>query len=553
MLRSWSVANFKSVGETQTLQLAPLTVIAGANNSGKSALLQSILLLAQTLRGPVDEPALALDGELFRGGEADEAIHFGQQTMSLGFEADVDLIGTGALAPSEGCIRGEIAFRLSGRTPAERRFVVSHLSLAVLDSEGQQVSTLAAARRSRGWAGKLGSAPPAWLRPNSLDYKAVGHGDRYPQATAVSLYHVFPQWVVTRRDARYGRYRDLTRYILWRRSPVREDPSLVEDSLVLARAVLQDPELKSLDALTRQQRKKLQQELQRVGLQAAVPRAAIPVLERFKGDYRWVRQALEPPLENGIASFLTLARGVRHVGPLRIPPRFLYAPAPYVEENAVGSAGEFTVAELHRNRSVEVDSVNPQSGAPERVRLEVAVVRWLSHMGILDRILTDRAPKIGHYLYVMPPDLRRFVDLTSVGVGASQVLPVLVQSLIAPPRSILIFEQPELHLHPRLQGILADFLLGIAKTGKQLLVETHSEHIINRIRLRIAEAENSDIQSRVRVYFAERHGGESHFRPISINDYGTFEDWPEGFFDETVLESEQILRSSLRKRSSNPK
>jgi predicted ATPase len=83
MLRSWSVANFKSIGDKQTLPLGPLTVIAGANNSGKSSLLQSMLITAQTLRSAGTGPGLILDGDLFRRGEAKELIYFGQKQLAL--------------------------------------------------------------------------------------------------------------------------------------------------------------------------------------------------------------------------------------------------------------------------------------------------------------------------------------------------------------------------------------------------------------------------------------------------------------------------------------
>jgi predicted ATPase len=91
----------------------------------------------------------------------------------------------------------------------------------------------------------------------------------------------------------------------------------------------------------------------------------------------------------------------------------------------------------------------------------------------------------------------------------------------------------------------------MARSGRQCIVETHSEHIVNRIRLRIADAEDEDILGTARIYFAEREGVATQFTPVTINKYGAIEEWPEGFFDESVVEAERILTSSVRKRSAS--
>ncbi len=65
----------------------------------------------------------------------------------------------------------------------------------------------------------------------------------------------------------------------------------------------------------------------------------------------------------------------------------------------------------------------------------------------------------------------------NVGIGTSQVLPVLILGLISPQGTVVIYEQPELHLHPYSQSRLADFFIAMSKLGKQIIIETHSEYI----------------------------------------------------------------------------
>jgi predicted ATPase len=141
------------------------------------------------------------------------------------------------------------------------------------------------------------------------------------------------------------------------------------------------------------------------------------------------------------------------------------------------------------------------------------------------------------------------MDLTSVGVGVSQVLPIIVMALLAPEHSILIFEQPEVHLHPKIQSILGDFFLGIATVcNKQCLVETHSEHLINRMRRRIAESEHTHLLNQLQIYFVEREQAISRFTPVEPNEYGAILKWPQGFFDESEEESAKIMDAGLKKR-----
>ncbi len=100
-----------------------------------------------------------------------------------------------------------------------------------------------------------------------------------------------------------------------------------------------------------------------------------------------------------------------------------------------------------------------------------------------------------------------WVDLPDVGFGISQVLPVLVQCFYAPHESIILMEQPEIHLHPSAQSALADVMIDVINSKEngtdrniQLIVETHSEHFLRRLQRRIAE--NRVSEERVTAYFA---------------------------------------------------
>ena len=156
--------------------------------------------------------------------------------------------------------------------------------------------------------------------------------------------------------------------------------------------------------------------------------------------------------------------------------------------------------------------------------------------------------KLGHELKVALANSDGKHDLTHVGVGVSQVLPILVMCLLAEADSALVFEQPELHLHPKVQTLLGDFFLSVALCNKQCIVETHSEYLIDRLRFRIAAAEGDILADRAKIYFVEKPGAASAFREVTINEYGAIVDWPEGFFDQSQQQAEEILKAAAMKR-----
>src|SRR5262249_40899913 len=158
------------------------------------------------------------------------------------------------------------------------------------------------------------------------------------------------------------------------------------------------------------------------------------------------------------------------------------------------------------------------------------------YLDIATKVNTSDEGKFGHGLSVSLPGSAGAHDLTHVGVGVSQILPIVVMCLLARNGTTLIIEQPELHLNPKVQTRLADFFLSMALLGKQCLIETHSEYLITRLRLRSVMAEGSSLAGLMKLYFVEKRNGVSHYRDVKINEYGAVEDWPTGFFDQSQRE-----------------
>lgn len=134
-------------------------------------------------------------------------------------------------------------------------------------------------------------------------------------------------------------------------------------------------------------------------------------------------------------------------------------------------------------------------------------------------------------------------NLIDVGYGASQVIPIL-HACLSGAEGPLLVEQPEIHLHPRAQGVLAELLCRTSRQ-RQVIIETHSVHLINRARLLVAQGElrSSDVM----VVYVSRTRGGSRVHPIPILSDGEFDaQWPEGFFDERYEDTLALLQLKSR-------
>jgi len=244
-------------------------------------------------------------------------------------------------------------------------------------------------------------------------------------------------------------------------------------------------------------------------------------------------------------------RDVYYLGPLREEPHPINRRSLVPGSSALGTRGEYMAAVLLDHADQVIDAPwPPGEGETERqsATLKEAVQAWLHFFGVADEIQMEET-SLGPVLQVRERPNGKLLHLTQVGVGVSQLLPVIVLCLMVGEGSVVMLEQPELHLHPKLQQQLGDFLLACARSGRQLIVETHSEYIVSRLRRRIAGAPDDSLVSAVEIVFAEKNfRGDTHFRTVRTNEYGGIEEWPKDFFDQSTSEAQEILRAAVKKR-----
>ena len=135
------------------------------------------------------------------------------------------------------------------------------------------------------------------------------------------------------------------------------------------------------------------------------------------------------------------------------------------------------------------------------------------------------------------------VNITDVGLGVSQVLPVLVALIVAEPGQLVYLEQPELHLHPRAQVALARVLADAAKRGVRVVAETHSSLLLLGVQTLVAEGKLSPELVKLH-WFTRREDGVTEVKSAEMDEVGAYGNWPEDFDDVDLKAQSRYIKAA---------
>ena len=435
MLKVLHLASFKPWKDTGDIELAPMSVFFGENSSGKTSLLQSLLLLKQTVEAPSQEPLL-LGGwggkSLVDLGTAGTIFYRGtntQDTLSIGIEW--------------------------GRSATDGLQNLKWMSLLF------NVEIL--------------------FKNNTLSVKSL----KYSNADNKSEFIEALQISGGKNDGKYELRTGLNIDFTARKTAGQPWPL---------------PRLISCYSFP-------------------------PELDR---DY-----ILSDVIRELEYSFTNMVRSFRYIGPLRLWPSRTYTYANIMPES-VGDKGAEAVTML-------VGEMNAQAFKPKAHKKNNKIKQIgdaLKRLGVIVEFKIAPIGEVGR-LYELKVRVTRnspLVSIVDVGFGVSQVLPIIVESVFAGEGSVILLEQPEIHLHPKVQAELATVLLGFVKErGIRYIIESHSEHFLTRLQLEMATF-GSEAINRVRIYFCEQVKGESKIRHLETDDFGYIKDWPQDFFGDVLGE-----------------
>lgn len=476
MVTNLSFSNFKAYGKETSLPAAPITLIFGANSAGKSSSIQALRLLKQS----VSSSSLVTQGDELDVGGFQGIQHRHQDeplSISIEFGAPSSWIPKqGTLDPS---FKRKVTLTFSRDEIGQSKFQELLLGYSGRELHFNPVES------------ELGSGFK--LSPSELEELLIdaSGGMLYIPGAKSS---VDEQVDATKRQS--------SRESQARRAAKRlsrdEDTSLI----FLREGLMPSGEISS--------------DLSKLAFAGS---HAASVQEAF------TKRSAKMITGVGI-EFRELLKNIVYLGPLRSAPKRMYSRS---QENATPGEGYEAAMYLYDNSNVATEVNN-----------------WLAELEIpyeLDVVPISSGPissLVGDLVAVVLTDKRSgvMVSPADVGFGISQVLPIVVE-LLSRRESIICIEQPETHLHPRLQGNLADlFIASTSKEGSanQVLIETHSEHMVLRLQRRIREGIISPEHVAV-VYVDQNAEGETTTLRLRLNDRGEFiDEWPHGFFDERLDE-----------------
>lgn len=259
--------------------------------------------------------------------------------------------------------------------------------------------------------------------------------------------------------------------------------------------------------------------------------------------------------ENIINEFLAT---IYYIGPLRESPKnYYYSEEEYI--TGVGTKGEYTPQLLAKKINSEVENVIlDKNGNPTGILFNQsfidAIRYWACDVFKLAKNIEIKAEPNGViYRIMIKNGSNKSYPINNVGFGVSQLLPIIVQGLILPKNSLLLLEQPEIHLHPSLQAKLFDFILSLQKKGINTLVETHSDHFITRLRRRIVEDNTNEVSNSINLTFVGEKDGMQNYELLNMDDMGNLTYWPEGFFDQYESDIQAIVKAQITKRKEQRK
>jgi len=534
MLKAWGLTNFKSIYNMEKdLEFAPLTVLTGTNSSGKSTFIQSILLIAQTMQNKFYNPSLVLNGDFVDLGQFDD---IRSRTKQDGNQ-ETKPVGIRWSYKCKGNIERKHHILYNSKTTKDEQYAELELdefkkdfldaSEEDVNYDDERIGMLSEKEYILNFDLEFDS-----FHPKEEDIKRYQKEQFAPRIISVK------QKII---DLEYNN--DEFIYTLY----AKEDSNININNINNTSDETMYPFLKTSYHPLFGSNDSFLFPVRVVHFWPERIYFSIDELDKLSTEKQNFNKYIHYKyFEACYREFGDIFSKFKYLGPLRYRDSY-YPFSKAADTKDVGVKGEYTAAVFNLYKEEKVEFISPKylnTNALDKIKiikksLSESLKEWLNYFCMASKIETEII-KHGYELK------SNSINISHVGTGVSQVLPILVSCLLAEKNTTLIFEQPELHLHPKVQSRLADFFLSMALIGKQCIIETHSEYFIDKLRLRICQSlldKNEEIKKITKIYYFDKNQMKTKIKEIEVNEYGDYSTWPEGFFDERQWNSREILKS----------
>lgn len=605
MITKFYLENFKSFNQQICADLRDLVVTAGSNSCGKSTLIQGLLLLAQTLEKPNRGIVLDFGGRYVQFAEFRDAVYgrpkMDKATFMAGFDVDTDGIeidsidsamifrniiernqrtvindpNRGRLSPNPLSQNFQVRINFTASRLGESRVGIAEYKRII----GNFVEINYQIDRYK--TNYRGTYSVKALKP--IDQTCVGEdllheidqlihdfeaGSEKEKPSTINEKNIRPYRTDLNSSRRFReRYQVITAIFNTFGIAIEDIPDIGKELLKRIRLLI---EIMPLDREIMELSKYFDKVLKFVfykGLtithivSAEFDHFLLMNTQTNKFDPINGRpfSYFEGNFSEANREIVRFLRTIQYIGPLRAKPEraYLSLGTPI----GIGVSGENAVPVLWLNQNEKITYKTKMNNEVCTKKLAVGVKEWLAEFGIASTFHITKPKQVIYQAELeSSPGSGVMVTIADVGFGVSQLLPVIIAGLKAPRGTTLILEQPEIHLHPRLQGKLADFLICLVELDKKIIVETHSEHLINMLRLRIIQDKTGKLKDRIRILFVKRYEQisknqtekegileGSYIENLQVDDYGKIINWPPDFFPESSDLNEAILKAMMEK------
>ncbi len=498
MLKSIHIKNFKAFADSKPIPIKPITLFCGTNSCGKSSLLQAMLLWKQSIESRNSDQSILMNGRFIHLGTFVNIIHGHDIQSPIGFEFNYEFNRKDFYRAQRSRHNFPLQFILRDFVPLDN--VANKYDLTFNFTYAVELGITAIPDAT---------AFTRKVAPKSIKFHASAltrDGERIDGASI-----------------NISQINDSSKFkIIWDniRSRHRKDGSP----------------------------KKGQAEIKGLSFINFVPTDII--LPAADDD--------EPQFHDASILFYRWAELLRtifgsfsYLGPLREEPSRRYIYEDEIVE--IGTKGEnaayiyMTEGEKTLKNHYFYDPESDSFEKEKNITLRESVNRWFSIMGI-HNFGASRESEIIRLLLNSSKGNKTQVNIADVGFGVSQIFPIILEGLRINPGQTLLLEQPEIHLHPRMQMQLADYIISLALAEKNVILETHSDHIVNRLIRRMAEDKSGKLAEMIGVYFVSQDDDGSKIEEVSLSPKEGIVNWPEEFFDQAAHEQQLIMRALIENR-----